>query len=190
MRFRLVLLCSVLASLGPASLEAQTRVLAGRVVDANGAGIAAADITVAGSLTRTFAGQDGSFSVEVPVGDVDLTVQRIGFRVLSISVSAAQNNVVISLDVDALLLDEVVVTGVVTNVSRRNLANAVASVRGDEVRQVTSQSIEHALQGKVLGAYIQTNSGAPGGGVQGADEGDYLHQRHGVSAVDRRWRRR
>ena len=118
------------------------------------------------SPIRTFAGQDGSFSVEVPVGDVELTVQRIGFRVLSISVSAAQNNVVISLDVDALLLDEVVVTGVVTNVSRRNLANAVASVQGDEVRQVTSQSIEHALQGKVLGAYIQTNSGAPGGGAQ------------------------
>ena len=34
------------------------------------------------------------------------------------------------------------------------------------MRQVTSQSIEHALQGKVLGAYIQTNSGAPGGGAQ------------------------
>ena len=34
------------------------------------------------------------------------------------------------------------------------------------MRQVSSQSIEHALQGKVLGAYIQTNSGAPGGGAQ------------------------
>ncbi len=167
MRFKLVLFCTALATLGATSLESQTRVLTGRVVEATtGAGIGAANISVVGSLTETFAGQDGSFSVAVPVGDVVLTVQRIGFRVSAIPVPAGQNNVVISLDVDALLVDEVVVTGLVTNVSRRNLANAVASVQGDDVRQVTSQSIEHALQGKVVGAYIQTNSGAPGGGAQ------------------------
>ena len=140
--------------------------LAGRVVDANGAGIAGADITVAGSLTRTFAGQDGSFSVEVPVGGVVITVRRIGFRDLTLSVAAGQSNVTITLDVDALMVDAVVVTGLATDISRRNLANAVAVVQGDAVRQVTSQSVEHALQGKVLGAYIQTNSGAPGGGAQ------------------------
>ena len=167
MRFKLVLFCTALAVLGATSLESQTRVLTGRVVEATtGAGIGAANISVVGSLTETFAGQDGSFSVAVPVGDVVLTVQRIGFRVSTIPVPAGQNNVVISLDVDALLVDEVVVTGLVTNVSRRNLANAVASVQGNEVRHVTSHSIEHALQGKVLGAYIQTNSGAPGGGAQ------------------------
>ena len=64
------------------------------------------------------------------------------------------------------MVDAVVVTGLATDISRRNLANAVAVVQGDAVRQVTSQSVEHALQGKVLGAYIQTNSGAPGGGAQ------------------------
>ena len=167
MRFRLLLLCSMLASFGATSLEAQTRVLTGRVVDATtGAGIGAANIAVVGSLTRALAGQDGSFSVAVPVGEVALTVGRIGFRDSTISFSAGQNNVVISLDVDALRLDEVVVTGLATGISRQNLPNAVATIQGDEVRRVTSQSIEHALQGKVLGAYIQTNSGAPGGGAQ------------------------
>ena len=119
-----------------------------------------------GSLTRALAGQDGSFSVAVPVGEVALTVGRIGFRDSTISFSAGQNNVVISLNVSALQLDEVVVTGLATGISRQNLPNAVVTIQGDEVRQVTSQSIEHALQGKVLGAYIQTNSGAPGGGAQ------------------------
>ena len=131
-----------------------------------GAGIGAANIAVVGSLTRALAGQDGSFSVAVPVGEVALTVGRIGFRDSTISFSAGQNNVVISLNVSALQLDEVVVTGLATGISRQNLPNAVVTIQGDEVRQVTSQSIEHALQGKVLGAYIQTNSGAPGGGAQ------------------------
>jgi TonB-dependent SusC/RagA subfamily outer membrane receptor len=167
MRFKLVLLFGALAALGTTSLEAQTRVLTGRVVDAlSGAEVSGADITVVGSTARVIAGQDGSFSFPVPVGPVELAVARIGFRDLTISVPAGQDNVVISLDADALRLDAVVVTGVVTSVSRRNAANAVASIQGDQVQQVTSQSIEHALQGKVLGAYIQTNSGAPGGGAQ------------------------
>ncbi len=167
MRFKLVLLWSALAAFGATSLEAQTRVLTGTVVDATtGTGIAGADITVAGSPARAFAGQDGSFSLNVPVGAVEITVRRIGFRDLTMSVAAGQSNVTISLDVDALRLDAVVVTGLATDISRRNLANAVAVVQGDELVRVTSQSVEHALQGKVLGAYIQTNSGAPGGGAQ------------------------
>ena len=167
MRFRLVLFCTALAALGATSLESQTRVLTGRVVDAStGAGLAGAGITVAGSAARAFAGQDGSFNLNVPVGGVELTVRRIGFRDLTISVPAGQSDVTFALDVDALMVDAVVVTGLATDISRRNLANAVAVVQGDAVRQVTSQSVEHALQGKVLGAYIQTNSGAPGGGAQ------------------------
>ena len=167
MRFKLVLFCTALAALGATSLESQTRVLTGRVVDAStGAGLAGAGITVAGSAARAFAGQDGSFNLNVPVGGVELTVRRIGFRDLTISVPAGQSDVTFALDVDALMVDAVVVTGLATDISRRNLANAVAVVQGDAVRQVTSQSVEHALQGKVLGAYIQTNSGAPGGGAQ------------------------
>ena len=58
------------------------------------------------------------------------------------------------------------VTGRGTGIERRNLPNAVATVSGEELSRVTAQSIEHALQGKVAGADIQTNSGAPGGGAQ------------------------
>jgi outer membrane receptor protein involved in Fe transport len=48
--------------------------------------------------------------------------------------------------------------------SRRNLANSVATVSGEEVSRVPATSIENALQGKVAGAQIQQNTGAPGGG--------------------------
>ena len=167
MRFKLVLLYTVLAALAATSLEAQTRVLTGRVIDAaNGAGVAGAEISVTGSPARAFAAQDGTFTLNVPVGAAELNVRRIGFSDLTLTVTAGQSNVTISLDVDALMLDAVVVTGLATGISRRNLATSVAVIQGDEVRRVTAQSIEHALQGKVLGASIQTNSGAPGGGAQ------------------------
>jgi TonB-dependent SusC/RagA subfamily outer membrane receptor len=38
--------------------------------------------------------------------------------------------------------------------------------RGEEVARVSSQTVEQALQGKVVGANIQANSGAHGGGMQ------------------------
>ena len=65
---------------------------------------------------------------------------------------------------DPLKLEEIVVTGLATGMSRRNLANSVASVSADEVSKVPATSIENALQGKVAGAQIQQNTGAPGGG--------------------------
>ena len=37
---------------------------------------------------------------------------------------------------------------------------------GSEVTSVPAPAVDRALQGKVPGAYIQQNSGAPGGGTQ------------------------
>jgi TonB-dependent starch-binding outer membrane protein SusC len=65
---------------------------------------------------------------------------------------------------DPLKLDQVVVTGQATSVARRNLANSVASVDAEDLVKVPAASIEHALQGKIAGAQIQQNTGAPGGG--------------------------
>jgi TonB-linked SusC/RagA family outer membrane protein len=97
---------------------------------------------------------------------VQLLIRRIGYKRYLLTVPASQNTVEAPLERDVLELEEVVVTGVATGVSRQNLANAIAKVDGDDVSAVSSQSVEDALQGKVAGADIQRNSGAPGGGLQ------------------------
>ncbi|MDQ3556277.1 MAG: SusC/RagA family TonB-linked outer membrane protein, partial [Gemmatimonadota bacterium] len=53
-----------------------------------------------------------------------------------------------------------------TTVARRNLANAVATITSEELNRTPSESVDKALQGKIAGANITANSGAPGGGVQ------------------------
>src|SRR5260370_37600966 len=58
------------------------------------------------------------------------------------------------------------VTGQAPTLSRRNLANDVSSISGEELTRTHQQTIEDALQGKVTGAVITANSGAPGGGLQ------------------------
>ena len=55
--------------------------------------------------------------------------------------------------------------------AKRNSPNAVAAVEGGELNRVAAPTVEIMLAGRVPGANIQTNSGAPGGGVQVALRG-------------------
>ncbi|MBA3466144.1 MAG: TonB-dependent receptor plug domain-containing protein, partial [Gemmatimonadaceae bacterium] len=56
--------------------------------------------------------------------------------------------------------------GTATTVSSINAANSVAVISTERLNRVPTQTLENALQGKVPGATITQNSGAPGGGTQ------------------------
>jgi len=153
---------SLLAS---TSALAQTRTVTGKVIEAgNGAPIGSAQVQIKGTTTGTLARDDGTFTIIAPVQAITLTIRRIGFPPQDVAVAATQESVTITMSRDPLKLEEVVVTGLATGMSRRNLANSVASVGAEEVSKVPATSIENALQGKVAGAQIQQNTGAPGGG--------------------------
>ena len=65
---------------------------------------------------------------------------------------------------DIFRLQEVVISGQATGMERKNLATAVGTVDAAELAHVPAASIERVLQGKITGAHISENSGAPGGG--------------------------
>ena len=71
----------------------------------------------------------------------------------------------VALETDVLRQDEVIVTGLATTVKRRNAANSVAVVTGDELVNVPTQTLDGALSGKFAGVNIRRNTGAPGGGI-------------------------
>ena len=154
-----------LAVLTTSTAIAQTRTVTGKVVEVgNNAPIGSAQIQIKGTTTGTLARDDGTFTIVAPPTAITLTVRRIGFPPQDVPVAANQDNITITMARDPLKLEEIVVTGLATGMSRRNLANSVASVSADEVAKVPATSIENALQGKVAGAQIQQNTGAPGGG--------------------------
>ncbi len=63
------------------------------------------------------------------------------------------------------MLDEMIVTGTAAPTSRRALGNSVATVDAADITQSQALTIDQALQGKVAGAVITSNTGTPGGGV-------------------------
>ena len=151
--------------LASSAAVAQTRTITGKVVEAgNGAPIGSAQIQIKGTTTGTLARDDGTFTIIAPAQAVTLSVKRIGFPPQDVPVAANQESVTITMARDPLKLEEVVVTGLATGMSRRNLANSVATVDAADVTKVPATSVENALQGKVAGAQIQQNTGAPGGG--------------------------
>jgi TonB-linked SusC/RagA family outer membrane protein len=141
--------------------------VSGRVTNQQtGQAVSEAVVLVAGTQIGTRTGTDGRFAFTIPDGDQTLAVRAIGFRSDSVSLPATRNTVTVALEPDPFKLEEVVVTGQSTGIERQNLPNAVATISADELTRAPTGTLESALQGKIPGALIQQNSGAPGGGIQ------------------------
>ncbi|MBK8061558.1 MAG: SusC/RagA family TonB-linked outer membrane protein [Gemmatimonadetes bacterium] len=150
---------------GTAAAQGGTRQITGTVVEeGSNAPIASAQLQVRGSTAGGLTREDGTFTLRVAEGDVVLIVRRLGYPPVTTTVPARESTVRIVMRRDALKLDQVVISGQATGISRRNLPNSVASVSAEQVAKVSSPSVDQALQGKVAGAQISTSTGAPGGG--------------------------
>ncbi len=155
-----------LLALVTTSASAQRRVT-GRVADAAGAPITSASVVVQGTSIVAVTADDGRYTLNnVPTGAQTLVARRIGYRRTVQILAAGSTTADFTLEADLLHLEEVVVTGQATSVSTRNVANAVAIVASAELNRVPQPTVENALQGKIPGAVITQNGGAPGGGVQ------------------------
>ena len=144
-----------------------TRVITGKVTDAeNGQGLPSVAVLIKGTQLGTHTGDDGTFSLPTGPGALTLSFRRIGYLQADRPVTADEKTVDVALKHDVLKLNETIVTGQATGVTRENAANAVATVNAEEISHVQAQTTEQELQGKVAGANIQANSGAPGGGMQ------------------------
>ena len=124
-------------------------------------------VNVQGTALGTYTADDGHFVLNnVPNSAQMLVVRRIGYRRVLQPLPATVNQIDIRLVKDVLELERQVVTGTTTSISSVNAANAVASVSGEQLNKAPTPTIENALQGKIPGAVISQNSGAPGGGMQ------------------------
>ena len=157
----------VLGTLVPPAAAAQVRQVTGTVTNSQtGQGVAEATIAVQGTRIVAQAGPDGRYTLNAPDGPLALVTRAIGFRSHTDTIPPGVTTADIALEPDIFKLEEVVVTGQSTGIEKQNLPNAVATVSGSELTRAPTGTLESALQGKIPGALIQANSGAPGGGIQ------------------------
>ncbi len=172
MRYRLGLLAAFslwLAFTATApDLAAQERTIRGTVLeDLTNRPVDFPQVSVVGTQIGTVGDESGSFVLtDVPAGAVRLRVQRIGYLAWEVDVPADQETVTVRLALDRLRVEELVVTGRATEVRRQNLANPVETIAGEQLEELPQQTLDRALQGRITGAVVASNSGAPGGGLQ------------------------
>jgi len=157
--------CLLAIVLLPQCLYAQVKTVSGKVTDANGNPVPGASIIVNKTTQGVVTDAEGKFSITA-ADNATIIISYTGYKTQSFKVSEITGDLAIKLEEDVAKLDEVIVTGLATNVKRRNLANAVGTISSKQLNGVApAQTFDAALNGKVAGAYINANSGAPGGGL-------------------------
>ena len=133
----------------------------GTVNDEAGDPIIGATVKVQGSQKGAITDLNGGFSVQAG-SNATLTISYVGYETQTVKV-AGRNNIVITLKEDNTQLNDVVVIGY--GVQRKSdLTGAVASVKSDDLKNLSTADAAAALQGKVSGVNVLTN-GSPGSGA-------------------------
>ena len=136
-------------------------VIKGTVNDETGGPIIGATVKVQGTQKGGITDLDGKFSVEA-ASNATITISYVGYITQNVKV-AGKNDLTIVLKEDNTTLNDVVVIGY--GVQRKSdLTGSVASVKADDIKNLSTADAAAALQGKVSGINVLTNA-SPGSGA-------------------------
>lgn len=151
-RFYLTFLCLLITTV------ALAQNITGRV-SSQGSYLPGVTVRVQGNSTAvTVTDEEGRFAINAQQGQT-LVFSAVGYETLSQVISGT--NVQVNLLSSDEALEEVVVVGYGTQ-KKESLTGALQTVSGDELRDVTTPSVENMLNGKAPGVYVSPGSGRPG----------------------------
>ena len=142
-------------------LSAQQIDISGTVKDNKGEPLLGVFILVKGTQRGATTDFDGHYSLKANVGDV-LKFSFLGMKAVEKKLTAGSKELNVTMQEDVQELDGTVVVGYGgKKVASRTVAS-VATVQGKEIAEVPNANIADALQGKVAGMVVTTESGRPG----------------------------
>ncbi|GHT71216.1 hypothetical protein FACS189455_2500 [Bacteroidia bacterium] len=139
---------------------AQNKQVSGTVVDESEDPVAGASVLEKGtSAVKAITDINGKFSFSVQQSVNTLVIKYLGYADAEVT---AGTNVLVTLTPDTKILGEVVVTALGLTKDQKAIPYAAALVNNEELTRAGQRSALNALQGKVPGVSITSNSGAPG----------------------------
>ena len=142
------------------NLNAQDKVINGKVSDENNEGLPGATIIIKGTTKGTVTDIEGNFQLDVDENDI-IEISFSGYEKQEISVTG-KNSFSINLEPDVETLKEVVVVGYGSE-QKINLTGSVATIKNEELTLVPVANSSNLLAGRVPGVMTRQNSGLPGG---------------------------
>lgn len=158
---KIAVLCSLIFSYS--QLNAQQRTVTGSVTDNDGIVLPGVNIQIKGTTKGAVSDVNGIYSLEVPSSESVLVFSFIGYNTEEIQVlNQTKIDVVLIPSLEAL--EEVVVVGY-GSMKKRDITGSIASVKSDEIQKTPVKDVLSAMQGRVSGVNVVSNSGAPGDGI-------------------------
>ena len=138
---------------------AQEKTVSGKVTDQNGAPLPGVSVLAVGTTTGTQSDFDGLYSISVTQG-ATLRFSYIGQKTKDVVVGSS-NTINVQLDEDAQALEEVVVTGY-SSLKKSEVTGSIVQLNSEQVRSISTATVDQALQGQVAGLFMVQTSGTPG----------------------------
>lgn len=141
---------------------AQEKLISGKVTDAQGEALIGVNVLVQGSTRGSITDLNGAFQLRVQPGDKTLLFSYLGYQDV-VKEIGAQSVINVTMQDDAQQLEEVVVTALGIERSKKALGYAVQEVGGDKLSAVVQTAPLNALAGRVAGLNVSTSGSGPGG---------------------------
>lgn len=151
-----LLLMLAFVTVAKAQTESGLRVITGLVLETNGEPIPGATIYAPQAAKGAISEVDGSFRIEVPVGEKTLSVSYVGMSTVVLSLKPDKSYYKVTLYEDVAKLDEVVVTGYQT-ISKERATGSFAIMGKDDISKKLDTSLLKRLEGGVAG--LQSRGG-------------------------------
>jgi len=130
----------------------------------DGQPVPAVNIQVKGTNLGTMTDIDGAYSITVSDQTAVLVYSFVGYKTQEVVVGS-QTKIDVTLETDATVVDEIVVTGYGTQLKSKVTGN-ISKVKGEDIQNVPVPSIQQAMQGKSAGVFIESANGKVSGGTR------------------------
>ena len=159
-----ILLPLALLMILAASPAAAQHSVTGRVTDAEtGAGLAGVQISIPGTALGTLSSVDGRYQINAPSPTAVLSFTRLGYAPQQVPIES-RTEINVQLASSAVELEGIVAIGY-GEARRATLTESVGVVQASEIQRTTVASPDQAIQGRVSGVQVTTESGIPGAPV-------------------------
>ena len=142
--------------------NAQTKSISGTVTSADdGLTLPGVAVIVKGTTIGTTTNMEGQYQIDVPTSATTLVFSFIGLKDSEVQIGE-QTIIDVVMSSDMFNLDEIIVAGVASGTQRKKLTVSVGKVSADDLLEVPATNAAGALQGKMAGVQVTTNTGTPG----------------------------
>lgn len=119
------------------------------------------NVVIKGTTTGVITDLNGTYSIEVPEGSAVLSFSFVGMKTIEEQIGG-RTTIDVLLESDALNLDEIVVTALGVERSKKSFGYAISEIESEETLQKGEPDMLRSLQGKVAGVDIRAANSTPG----------------------------